>query len=352
MNVRTLPIRLRGALLYSAAWSPLVVFYTVILGNTAGQTPADAVGGAIRSVGWFALLGIGVVAIGRRWAWPAKATASLLFAHLALALAYAGLWDLAVILEITSSTHSITTALAIVRPWIFWQTFLSVLLYSAVLGITWAWRANERSREASALAQQADTLRVQAELSALRGQLDPHFLFNTLHSVSVLVQQDPAAAQRALERLAALLRYVLDSKRGARDDVTLAEELAFVDDYLALEGIRFGDRLRVVRDVSPAALDRRVPSFVLQTLVENAIKYAVAPRAAGGTVAMAGHLDGGSLVLRISDDGTDASGGSHGMGVGLETLRKRLLARYGTAAALDITAAPGRGFAVTMRLPS
>jgi two-component system, LytTR family, sensor kinase len=345
--------KLRGALIYVAAWTPLVVLYTFAMGAAGDDDATTAVVNATRSVGTFAVLGLGVVAIGERWQWPARPTASLFVAHLALGLAFAALWDSVVIFDIAGGPGGFDGALRIVRPWIFWQTMFSVLIYAVVLGVTWARLAAERSREEAARAVQSDVLRVRAELDALRGQLDPHFLFNTLHSVSVLVQQDPAEAQRALERLATLLRYVLDSKRGAREDVLLEDELAFVDDYLALEAIRFGDRLRVTRDIKPDALKHRVPSFVLQPLVENAIKHAIATRAGGGTLGLTGRIDGTSLVLEVRDDGTGArnAAATSGTGIGLDALRRRLLARYGSRAALDVSDGAGRGFVVTMRLP-
>lgn len=346
-------LHLKSALRYFAAWTPLVLLYTVSMGSASDEPVAEVVRNAIKSVGTFALLGLGVVAIGERWEWPARPTVGLFMAHLALALAYAALWDSVVILDIATGAGGVDGALRIVRPWIFWQTLFSMLVYAVVLGVTWARRASERSREEAARAVQSDVLRVKAELEALRGQLDPHFLFNTLHSVSVLVQRNPAEAQHALERLATLLRYVLDSKRGAREDVLLEDELAFVDDYLALESIRFGERLRVTRDISPAALGHRVPSFTLQPLVENAIKHAIAPRAGGGTLGLSGRLEGHSLVLEVRDDGpggrNDAT--SSGTGIGLESLRRRLSARYGPRAALDISATAGSGCVVTMRLP-
>jgi two-component system, LytTR family, sensor kinase len=345
--------RVSSALGYIAAWAPLVLFYTLAIGQSREQSVASAVAAAARTVAFYAILGVGVVAVARRCEWPMRPKASLVAAHIALAFAYAGVWDLVVVLDVASGTHNLGQALRFVRPWIFWQTLISMLVYAAVLGLTLARRAGEWSREETARAEQADALRVRAELEALRGQLDPHFLFNTLHSVSVLVQHDPVAAQKALEQLATLLRYVLDSKRGAREDVPLEDELAFVDTYLALESIRFGDRLRVTRDISPATLGASVPSFTLQPLVENAIKHAIAPRAGGGTLGLTGRLEGTSLVLEVRDDGpgirNDASSG--GTGVGLDTLRRRLSARYGSRAALDISTGAGQGCVVTMRLP-
>ena len=335
------PPTLRSTLRYMAWWSPLVLLYTLMIGSNGRVSVPVAVVSALFTVGAAAMLGVGVVAIGRRWDWPGRLTAGFLLSHLALALLYV-------------AAGGMREAVAIARPWIFWQTFEGMLLYAAVIGMTWASRAAERGREQAERVARADALRAEAELAALRGQLDPHFLFNTLHSVSVLVQRDQAAASAALERLAALLRYVLDTRRGAREDVPLEDELAFVDDYLSLESIRFGERLQVTRDISDEARRELVPSFALQPLVENAIKHAIAPRAGGGRLLLSGSVEGASLVLRVSDDGpgTNSATSPLGTGVGLDALRRRLAARYGARAKMDVTSAPGAGFTVTLRLPT
>jgi two-component system LytT family sensor kinase len=345
---------LRTALRYMAWWSPLVLLYTLMIGSNGRVSVPVAVVSALFTVGAAAMLGVGVVALGRRWDWPGRLTADFLLSHLALALLYAGLWDLTIIASMTVEAGGMREAVAIAHPWIFWQTFEGMLLYAAVIGMTWASRAAERGREQAERVARADALRAEAELAALRGQLDPHFLFNTLHSVSVLVQRDQAAASAALERLAALLRYVLDTRRGAREDVPLEDELAFVDDYLSLESIRFGERLHVTRDISDDARRELVPSFALQPLVENAIKHAIAPRAGGGRLLLSGSVEGASLVLQVSDDGpgTNTATSPLGTGVGLDALRRRLAARYGARATMDVTSAPGAGFTVTLRLPT
>ena len=344
----------RAALRYLAWWSPLVLLYTFTIGSNGKLSVPAALQSALYTVTAAAVLGLGVIAIGRRWDWPGRLTPGFMLAHLALALAYAGLWDLMILLGMSIDIGGVSAALTFARPWIFWQTFEGMMLYAAVIAMTWASGAAERGREQVTQVARADALRARAELEALRGQLDPHFLFNTLHSVSVLVQRDQAAATEALQRLAALLRYVLDTRRGAREDVLLEEELAFVEDYLALESIRFGERLRVTREFSDAARRELVPSFALQPLVENAVKHAIAPRAGGGTLSLTGCMDGDALVLRVSDDGpgADPSAAPVGTGVGLDALRKRLVARYGSRARMDVESAPGLGFSVTLRLPT
>src|SRR4029079_7792318 len=131
--------------------------------------------------------------------------------------------------------------------------FTGLLIYASVAGAAFGVETSARLRD-------AETLRVRAELAALRAQLNPHFLFNTLHTVLGLVRRDPALAEEALQDLGDVLRYALDVQRGD-DHVALRDELAFVDRYLAIERVRLGDRLRVEREVSDAALDARLPAF-------------------------------------------------------------------------------------------
>ncbi|MCU0634153.1 MAG: histidine kinase, partial [Gemmatimonadaceae bacterium] len=273
---------IRGALWYAVAWTPLVLLYAVMIGWSARLPVNAAVVAAVRTVVWAAILGLGILWLARRWGWPARPTPRFFAVHAGMALLFAAVWDALILYDIGGHRGAWRDALVEASPWIHWQTFEALLIYAALCGFTWARQAAELSRRQQALAAQSDALRARAELEALRGRLDPHFLFNTLHSVSVLVHRDPAAASRAIERLSDLLRYVLDAKRGAREDVLLSDEIAFTEAYLALEAIRLGDRLRVERAIDERALDHSVPSFVLQPLVENAIKHAIAPRAAGG----------------------------------------------------------------------
>jgi LytS/YehU family sensor histidine kinase len=222
-----------------------------------------------------------------------------------------------------------------------------------IVGVAHALTAARRVREREAAAARADAARARAELSALRARLDPHFLFNTLHSVGALVRADSAAAESALERFADLLRYVLDAERGGRDDVALHDELAFVRSYLALEQLRLGERLQVVEEVDPDALECAVPPLTLQPLVENAIRHGLAPLARGGTLRVTAGFDGDLLALEVADDGAgaDAATTSRAAGLGLSTVRQRLQGRW-PEARTDVVTAPGEGFVVRLRLPA
>ena len=205
-----------------------------------------------------------------------------------------------------------------------------------------------RAREADAAhleAQLAD-----ARLSALRMQLNPHFLFNTLHAVSALVERDPAGVRTMIARLSALLRRVLDG--GDRHEVPLRDELALVRDYLAIQRVRLGDRLDVVETLADDTLDALVPTLVLQPLVENAVQHGIAVSEGPGRLGLVARREGGRLVLEVQDSGP---GPSHARpetgGVGLRNTRERLAALYGADATFALERGAEGGAVARVALP-
>lgn len=191
-----------------------------------------------------------------------------------------------------------------------------------------------------------------AELRALRAQVNPHFLFNTLNTIAALIGENPAAAEDVVTRLADVFRHALTAS--SREHTRLADELEFLRSWLAIERVRFGDRLRVVEDIEPGLDDVPVPGLLFQPLIENAVRYAVAPRAEGGTVSLRVRRDpsGETLTAEIADDGPGFAPGVRpsGHGVGLESVRERLrLGGSGHAFALEST--PGGGTRVRVTLP-
>lgn len=189
-----------------------------------------------------------------------------------------------------------------------------------------------------------------AELENLRAQLHPHFLFNTLQSISTLIHRDPAAADRMLTDLADLLRLSL--RHTAAQEVPLREELGFLGRYLDIMRVRFGDRLGIAVDAGDDVLDAMVPSLVLQPLVENAIRHGMADRADKGHVAIRALRVGGAVLLEVSDDGPGLRGRSpgEGNGIGLANTRERLARLYGPAGRIETASAAGRGGGLTVRL--
>lgn len=188
----------------------------------------------------------------------------------------------------------------------------------------------------------------EAELRALRAQLNPHFLFNSLNSINSLIGTDPEAARRMCERLGDFLRRTLTL--GALDSVTVGEELALVDRYLDIEQVRFGDRLRVEREIDPGATACLVPPLLLQPLVENAVKHGVQDCVDGGVIRLRAERDEDRLVLQV-DNPVDADAPRRGgAGVGLVNVRRRLEV-FGAQGAQLVTANSDGRFRVTLTLP-
>ena len=206
-----------------------------------------------------------------------------------------------------------------------------------------------RAAEREALALRAAL--AEAELATLRAQVNPHFLFNALNTVRALVREDPEAARRAVTRLSTLLRATLAAGPGEHP---LAAELDLARAYLDLEGLRFEERLAVEIDVPDAALGVAVPTLLLLTLVENAVKHGVAGRPEGGAVRVEARLADGTLRLRVENPPAPAGAAPDGTGTGLRTARERLALLHGAAARLDadVGAEAGRPAVVTVTLPA
>ena len=206
--------------------------------------------------------------------------------------------------------------------------------------------------ESSARAARAEAIAAQTQLAALRAQIHPHFLFNALHTVMQLVPADPVRAGHALELIAELLRTTLGDQR---EEVSLGDEWRFVSRYLALEQIRFGDRLVVRSDIAPHLLDARVPAFALLTLVENAVQHGAAPRAAPTEIRVVAANGASRLTLSVRNSGhagpVRAGLSTAGTGTGLARLRERLVALYGDAAQLETRPASDGGFEAVLVVP-
>lgn len=185
----------------------------------------------------------------------------------------------------------------------------------------------------------AQQLATQASLSSLESRIRPHFLFNTLNSISSLIHDDPAAAERTIERLAALLRFSLDA--AGRSTIPLEQELRLTADYLDIEKTRFGPRLCYAIDVPAELQALPVPPFLVQTLVENSVKYAVASQRRGGAIRVAATSEAGRVTLSVRDDGGGFSEAAIVAGHGLDNLRGRMRALFGGEAQLRVTRIAG-----------
>ncbi len=209
-----------------------------------------------------------------------------------------------------------------------------MLTYWGILGAVYAFRFHERSRERALRAAELERELAQARLAALSGQLQPHFLFNALHTVSGLVRADEReAAIATVAGLSDLLRYALEN--GTDPEVTLGEEVEVARRYLAIQGLRYGDRLSVAVAVEPAALAARVPRLLLQPLLENALRHGAEASSAAARVELRAARRDDALVIAIGNSTHAAAAPSPaGHGIGLHNTRERLAQLYGPAAAL------------------
>lgn len=228
------------------------------------------------------------------------------------------------------------------------ETFGNFIIYSLIVCGHFAYYYYQRYREREMRSVELEGRLAQAELQNLKMQLHPHFLFNTLNTISVLMMRDAGLANRMLIRLSDLLRLTLDS--AGSQIVPLKQELDFLRGYLEIEQTRFQDRLTVTIDVPPATLDARVPNLILQPLVENAIRHGIATRPGAGVIQIRAAVENEHLQMRVSDDGPGIDR-TFKKGIGLANTEARLKQLYGAAHKFELTNVPSGGLLVTITIP-
>jgi two-component system LytT family sensor kinase len=234
--------------------------------------------------------------------------------------------------------------------WIMTSVPWSVVMYFTILGCVYAFTYFAEAREREAQQAKLSAQLAEARLGALRMQLNPHFLFNSLNALAVLVRdQKTRDASRMLELLGAVLRQVLQGEK--RQEVTLAEELRFIEQYLAIEQVRFSDRLELRWAIDPSLRDALVPEFILQPLVENAVRHGIAKRSEPGTIELSASAEEGNLMLRVSDDGPGYRSEQSETGVGLANIRERLETLFGAAGRLELRRGESGGTIAVVRFP-
>lgn len=226
-----------------------------------------------------------------------------------------------------------------------WSVFLYATVFGCVYAVVYYREARERESQQARLAAQL----AEARLGALRMQLHPHFLFNSLNAITVLVRDKKTDnASKMLELLSGVLRQVLQGEQ--RQHVTVADEIAFLEKYLAIEQVRFSDRLQVRWSVAPETLDALVPEFILQPLVENAIRHGIAKLSSAGLIKVTVTTSNGNLALRVEDDGPGYNPAAE-IGVGLSNTRARLKTLFAEAGSLELTRAGDSGTIATLTFP-
>jgi two-component system LytT family sensor kinase len=230
---------------------------------------------------------------------------------------------------------------------------LSVLLVyiATVLCVALPLKIWNNARNETKLAEQEHLL-MQARLTALSRQINPHFLFNTLNSVSSLIRSNPDQARAVVYKLSNILRRLL---RKHEDFTPLRDELGFIDDYLSIEMVRFGDKLRFDKDVSPATLDLLVPSMLLQPLVENSIRHGLSSKVEGGMVRVRSHSGGGRIRITVEDDGVGISEPRLAklleLGIGVSNVNERLKVLFGDNYRMYVDSKPGAGTRIEIEFP-
>lgn len=330
----------------AAIWGALALVYALVL-VVYGEWPTGAalvVGGL--STATAALVSMPVWHFTGRMPWPERVGPGFVLLHVAVAMLFTIVWhglDIALsYLVLEGRMRQLKHAA------MGWETLVGIVFYGFIAGVMYLLRARERLAAERRLTAEADARAARTELALLRSQLNPHFLFNALHSVSGLVHQDPEAADLAIERLGALIRYALSHAR--QEFVPLEEDIGFARDFVEIERMRLGDRLRMVIDAEAGALDAMVPSLTIQPLVENAIRHGLDGRPGGGTVWITARLDGTVLCVTVADDGVGPQSSRPGTGLGLGALEQRMrLACPGATVSTDAPAVGG--FVVHVTLP-
>ena len=228
-----------------------------------------------------------------------------------------------------------------------------MMTYWTVVGLSHAMQYHREAQDRAIAAAQLQTRLAEAQLQALQRQLHPHFLFNTLHTISALMHRDTEAADAMLARLSDLLRLTLD--RIGVQEVSLKEELEFLGKYLEIERTRFGDRLTVQMEIEPEALDVLVPNLILQPLVENAMRHGIGARVGGGRLQIVARLTGDRLWMMVRDNGPGlpkAKLDAFNHGVGLSNTRSRLAHLYPGAHRFEFHEPSDGGLAVTIEIPA
>lgn len=312
------------------------------------------------------LMGIGIVYLCRKLSWEKRKNVSFILAHSVSLLLFPVLWIFLTLLNFTV-LNLLKTGVWSFVVWdkyaLQWQFISGLMAYMTIASAVYVGEANKtlqaemrRRAELEIRAVRAEAARNQAELVAIRAQLNPHFLFNTLHSLMALVRHDADKAEEAIEKFALMLRYVLQAQTGNQStetDVTFADEWRFIQNYLELESLRLGERLKVESVIEPAALNFKLPAFTVQPLVENSIKHAIAPRKNGGTVRIKAAVYDERLHIEISDDGSGANPKDlkESGGLGLRLVRENLAVRFGEQASIRYKTDSGAGFISIVEIP-
>ena len=341
----------RRLALYLLAWVPLAALLAYLLDVTGGLNRVEAIAFAFPLCLIYAFICLSAYYSCRATPIGRSTVSRLVFTHGTGALAASGLWILTA--KFLSYSFSKTTYLSNINTHFAHQVPLligtGVLFYLLSIDLYYVLMAVDASREAEARALQAGILAREAELKALKAQVNPHFLFNSLNSISALTTSDPAKAREMCVLLGDFLRRTLGL--GEKSAIPLEEELSLVHSFLAVEKVRFGARIKMEENIDKEAMSVPVPPLLLQPLVENAVVHGIANLVEGGWVRLDVKASNGVLSVVVENTFDPDAPPKRKSGVGLANVRQRLAARYGNQASLDVKAG-GASFRVAIILPT
>ena len=338
----------RGATVL-AAWLPFFAIWVLFAMSSGQDRFSTVVLESLVPMGTAGLLGIAVWYVCRHWPWPLGFKLDFYLLQIAFAVMYGITWTAAVY-GLEALGHRNVIQASWLWPVLGRRMLMGIWFYAVFAGLSYAVQTRNRLHDKETLAARAEALASTARLDAIRARLNPHFLFNALHTVAALVKFRPTMVEGAIERLGDMLRYAL--KEDGRELVEFSEEYDFTRQYLAFEQLRYEDRLKVDLQIDPESFTFDLPPFAMQTLAENAVQHAIAVRPEGGSIWIKCSCSEGRLHIRVRDDGS-----GHGSDVptshyfGLRSLRERLRAAYGSSAELRVQRGAD-GFEASFVVPS
>jgi len=337
--------------LYLLCWAPFIVLVADQLKSSGGLTLGEAVALSIPLCLLYAFICLSSWYVCRVMPLRARSVDRVLTAHLAAGIVASMFWIL--IARVLASGLANFNLLSSPRTQVTRATGLlvglGVLLYLLTVAMHYVILAIEASRQAEAREAEAQILAREAELRALKAQINPHFLFNSLHSISALTSIDPARAREMCVLLGDFLRYTLGL--GEKSTIPLGDELELVNRYLKVEKVRFGQRLEMQEEIDPEALGARIPPLLLQPMVENAVAHGISGLPEGGWIRLRAGRRQDDVEIVIENKFDSDSPPSRRNGVGLENVRRRLAACYGARAHMSVVS-EGDRFRVSLLLPS
>lgn len=328
---------------------PIFVLWVLVTISTGQVVLRDALAMSATSVVTALSLGGVVWYLCLRWPWPLRARTAFYILQTLLAAVYAVVWnELICVVESLRDSENLFH-----RYWssrnVGWQLLTGVFIYLAFAGISYSVQTRRRLHEKELSAMRAEALAATARMDAVRARLNPHFLFNALHTLAALTKLSPAAADGAFERLGDMLRYALHDDN--RELVEFDEEYNFTKQYIGFEQLRYEDRLKVSFEIDPGSYAFDVPPFSLQTLAENAVRHAISVRPDGGSIWIRSACTKGVLCVTVKDDGPgERSGMTKSHHFGLKSLRDRLQTSFGSRGKLETNSSPD-GFEAHFEVP-